>query len=174
MYYFSNLFLNCHLIVVKGSACYATRGLKSLVGFLTCQIKSSSGSLYEQSTIKDHNVVWNGITGAPSWVGGTQASACWPGPRPQDLAWPSLVCAYGLISSVEYPVYIGSLEVEGAPIGDSAVLLGDFNIYVVNNINICKSMTGRYGLPNLNPRGVLLLDFYASHGLNTRSVMLIK
>lgn len=45
---------------------------------------------------------------------------------------------------------------EGAPIGDSIVLLVDLNAYVGNNCDSCKGVTGRNGLLDLNPSGVVI------------------
>ncbi|XDV29377.1 hypothetical protein PO909_032513 [Leuciscus waleckii] len=75
----------------------------------------------------------------------------------------TVMCAYGPNGSVEYPAFLGTLGgvLESAPTGDSVVLLGDFNM----------SVTGRNGPPDLNPSGVLLLDFCASYSLSITNTM---
>ncbi|KAL0182651.1 hypothetical protein M9458_022026, partial [Cirrhinus mrigala] len=77
----------------------------------------------------------------------------------------TVVCAYGPNGSVEYPAFLDS------PTGDSVVLLGDFNAHVGDSSDTWRGVIGRNGPPDLNPSGVLLLDFCASHGLSITNTM---
>ncbi|KAK3550921.1 hypothetical protein QTP70_008731 [Hemibagrus guttatus] len=85
----------------------------------------------------------------------------------------TVVSAYGPNGSVEYPTFLETLRgvLEGAPTGDSIVLLGDFNSHVGNDSDIWRGMIGRNGPPDLNLNGVLLLDYCVSHSLSITNTM---
>lgn len=70
-------------------------------------------------------------------------------------------------TAVRYLVFLESLVgvLDSALTGDPIVLLGVSNAHGGNNSDIRKDVTGRNGVPQLNPRGVLFLD--VSSILNT-------
>ncbi|TWW57009.1 hypothetical protein D4764_08G0009960 [Takifugu flavidus] len=73
----------------------------------------------------------------------------------------TFVCAYGPNSSSAYPPILESLEgvLESAPSGGSLVFLGDFNVHVGSDSVTWRGVIGKNAPPDLNPSGVLLLNF---------------
>ena len=85
----------------------------------------------------------------------------------------TVVSAYGPNSSAEYLAFLATLGgvLESAPTRDSVILLRDFNAHVSSDSITWRGVIGMNGLPNLNPSGVLLLDFCASHSLSITNTM---
>ncbi len=80
----------------------------------------------------------------------------------------TVFCAYWQNGSTEYPALLESWGrvLESALTGDSIVLLGDSNAHGGSDIDTWSGGIGRNGPPDLNPSGVLLLDFCASYSLS--------
>ena len=85
----------------------------------------------------------------------------------------TVISAYGPNSCAEYPAFLEFLGgvLDGAPAGDSIVLLGDFNAHVGNDSDSWRGVIGRNGPPDLNPSGVSLLDFCAGRSLSITNTM---
>ena len=83
------------------------------------------------------------------------------------------VCTYAHIAvQSTHPFYNPWEKVlESAPNWDSIILLGDFNVHVGNDSKTWKGLNVRNGLSDLNPSGVQLSDFCASHSLSITNTM---
>ncbi|TWW80160.1 hypothetical protein D4764_10G0011900 [Takifugu flavidus] len=72
----------------------------------------------------------------------------------------SLLGGVGLSTTLELPMSLEGV-LEGSPSWGSLIPLGDFNAHVGNDSVTWRGVIGKNGPPDLNPNGVLLLDFCA-------------
>ena len=85
-----------------------------------------------------------------------------------------VVCTYVPNNSSLYPSFLESIELvlESGPTGDSIVLQGDLDVHVGKDSESWRGVIGRKGLSHLNPSGVMLLNFCASHSLSISNTMI--
>ena len=87
-------------------------------------------------------------------------------PTPKGSGGENSHCGLCLCTESQFRVFGLLGDPEWSPVGDSVVLLGDFNAHIGNDGDTWRGVIGRNGLPDLNLSCGLLLDFCASHGLN--------
>lgn len=78
----------------------------------------------------------------------------------------AIVCTY----APNVPSFLG-VAGWGALSGDVTVQLEDFNADMGDDTVTWKGVIGRNDQPDLNPSGVLFLDFFANHNLSITSTM---
>ena len=85
----------------------------------------------------------------------------------------TVVVAYAPNVISEYGVFVDDLQVllNSVPVGDSLVLLGDFNAHVGNDSGTWKGVVGKNGLSDLNASGVELLHFCSRNNLCITNTM---